>query len=195
MKENRWWWVLRCILVENYLLPEDGEYEGFFLVEDYLLPDELWSAWGRSDNSYLDEMMDTVNILWRCWFQSQLDQYYTTVGLQPIEVFQISKMELGVSRKKRYWWNWYLSRENQDVGSLGNYNNPTQPGLLLGVVLFIFVILLSYDNKVWIIIIIITKLNWFDCTDVLFGKNWTSKNYFSDFNHPHFNSIWISFNF
>jgi len=154
MKENRWWWVLRCILVENYLLPEDGEYEGFFLVEDYLLPDELWSAWGRSDNSYLDEMMDTVNILWRCWFQSQLDQYYTTVGLQPIEVFQISKMELGVSRKKRYWWNWYLSRENQDVGSLGNYNNPTQPGLLLGVVLFIFVILLSYDNKVWIIIIL-----------------------------------------
>ena len=45
----------------------------FFLVEDYLLTDELWRAWGRSDNSYLDEMMDTVNVLWRMWFQSQLD--------------------------------------------------------------------------------------------------------------------------
>ena len=71
-----------------------------FLVEDDLLPDELWRAWGRSDNSYLDEMMDTVNILWRCWFQSQLDQYCTTVGLQLIEVFHNSKMELGVSRKR-----------------------------------------------------------------------------------------------
>jgi len=46
---------------------------GFFLGEDYLLTDELWRAWGRSDNSYLDEMMDTVNVLWRMWFQSQLD--------------------------------------------------------------------------------------------------------------------------
>jgi len=60
-------------------------------------------------------------------------------------------MELGVSRKRDIII--------QDVGSLGNYNNPTQPGLLLGVVLFIFVILLSYDNKVWIIIItLLTKL-------------------------------------
>ena len=107
-----------------------------FLVEDDLLPDELWRAWGRSDNSYLDEMMDTVNILWRCWFQSQLDQYCTTVGLQLIEVFQISKMELGVSRKEILMKLILI----QDVGSLGNYNNPTQPGLLLGVVLFIFVI-------------------------------------------------------
>ena len=142
---------LRCFPGWRLTPPRRWRVWGFFLVEDYLLTDELWRAWGRSDNSYLDEMMDTVNILWRCWFQSQLDQYYTTVGLQLIEVFQISKMELGVSRKKRYWWNWYLSRENQDVGSLGNYNNPTQPGLLLGVVLFIFVILLSYDNKVWLI--------------------------------------------
>ena len=139
MKENRWWWVWDVSWLKTTSF-QKMESMRFFLVEDYLLPDELWSAWGRSDNSYLDEMMDTVNILWRCWFQSQLDQYYTTVGLQPIEVFQISKMELGVSRKKRYWWNWYLSRENQDVGSLGNYNDPTQPGLLLGIVLFIFVI-------------------------------------------------------
>ena len=66
------------------------------------------------------------------------------MGLQPIEVFQISKMELGVSRKEILMKLILI----QDVGSLGNYNNPTQPGLLLGVVLFIFVILLSFDNKV-----------------------------------------------
>jgi len=52
-------------------------------------------------------------------------------------------MELGVSREDTV--KLILI---QDVGSLGNYNNPIQPGLLLGVVLFIFVILLSYDNKV-----------------------------------------------
>ena len=72
---------------------------------------------------------------------------YSLVGLQLIEVFHNSRMELGVSREDTV--KLILI---QDVGSLGNYNNPIQPGLLLGVVLFIFVILLSYDNKVWIII-------------------------------------------
>ena len=68
---------------------------------------------------------------------------YSLVGLQLIEVFHNSRMELGVSREDTV--KLILI---QDVGSLGNYNNPTQPGLLLGIVLFIFVILLSYDNKV-----------------------------------------------
>ena len=51
-------------------------------------------------------------------------------------MYQISKMELGVSRKEILMKLILI----QDVGSLGNYNNPTQPGLLLGVILFIFVL-------------------------------------------------------
>ena len=58
---------------------------------------------------------------------------YSLVGLQLIEVFHNSRMELGVSREDTV--KLILI---QDVGSLGNYNNPIQPGLLLGVVLFIF---------------------------------------------------------